>query len=71
MINEKFYLAVPLGVLREFVKRNEGDPDNYLQLLELIPEHIVTEEDLANSNREIKRRGMIIIDEDSLLKEEE
>jgi len=71
MINEKFYLAVPLGVLREFVKQNEGDPDNYLQLLELFPEHILSEEDLTVADGEIQRKGMIVIDEGNLFKEEE
>lgn len=62
MTKERFFLAVPLGVLRRFLDENKNEGDEYLQLFELVPEHIYSEEELTNGFGEIKAKSTIIMD---------
>lgn len=67
MENETFFLAVPLGVIREFVKQNKNEPDNFIQLFELEPSRIFTEEEIK-SVTELQRKGVVIVQEDGFSK---
>lgn len=60
MDNEKFYYAIPVGVLREFMKQNADVPNDAVQLFELNPEHIFSESELKESGG-LERRGITII----------
>ena len=62
---EKYYLAVPLGVLRRFIEENKNDPDTYLQLFELVPEHIYPESAFTQNNAKLKSKSTIIISGDN------
>ena len=57
----KHYLAIPLGVLRRFTEENKNEPDEYLQLFELKPEFIFSENELSNRDQ-IKRKSTIVSD---------
>ena len=60
MNDEKLYYAIPLGVLRAFAKQNEDAPDNAIQLFELVPEHVFSEDELRQSGG-FERRGITIV----------
>lgn len=43
----KLYLGVPLGVLRRFVEMNKDYQDSFVQMFEIRPEFIFTQEDIG------------------------
>lgn len=57
----KFYLAVPLGVLRRFVEMNKDYEDDFLQMFEIIPQMIFTQSQLEQSGA-LKSNGTVIVD---------
>lgn len=59
---ERFFLAIPLGVLRRFVQENQKESDTYLQLFELIPQYIYSESELIDAGGELKAKSTIITD---------
>lgn len=66
MTKERYFLAVPLGVLRRFLYENKDEPDTYLQLFELIPDHIYPESAFTQNKGELKSKSTIIISGDNL-----
>lgn len=64
MINdeEQFFLAIPLGILRRFVEENKKEADTYLQLFELIPQHIYSKSELEQAGATFKPKSTIITD---------
>lgn len=59
---EQFFLAIPLGVLRRFVEENKKEADTYLQLFELIPQHIYSKSELERAGGKLKAKSTIITD---------
>ena len=66
MAKERYFLAVPLGVLRRFLYENKDEPDTYLQLFELNPDHIYPESAFTQNEGELKSKSTIIISGDNL-----
>lgn len=62
MTKERYFLAVPLGVVRRFLEENKNEDDDYIQLFQLSPDHIYSESELVNGDGEIKTKSTVILD---------
>ena len=69
-MTERYFLAIPLGVLRRFLDENKNDSDEYLQLFELTPDHIYSESELSGKGT-LKPKSTIILDGKYLPKHKE
>ncbi len=61
MKDEKLYYAIPLIVLRKFVEMNKDFGDNFMQILEIDPTFLFTEEEITQKG-ELKSNGIVIVD---------
>lgn len=59
---EKYYLGIPLGVIRQFVKMNEQEQDDWLQLFEITPSFIFSESQLKEKVGSLKEKGVVVVD---------
>ena len=62
---EKLFLAIPLGVIRRFVKMNEDKEDSWAQLFEITPQNMFFESELKQ-NGTLEQRGSVVVDLEKL-----
>lgn len=61
-VSERFFYAIPLGVLRRFINENKDEPDNFIQLFELKSDQVFSEKELP----ELREKSMVIINRDNM-----